>query len=194
MDIQIAERLQKLRKEHCYSQEQLADELGVSRQAVSKWERGEASPDTDNLIALARLYNISVDDVLFEKSSTQTVAEASDETEKSEEKNEKAETRPQSVTGTVAGVTVIISCIAYFLMGALWDLWHPAWLVFFAIPVITTVSEAIIKKDPNIFCFPVVVTAVYLLLGCQWGLWHPWWVLFLTIPVYYLIIDLVKKK
>ena len=192
MDEQIIQRLCKLRKEHGYSQEQLADELGVSRQAVSKWERGEASPDTDNLIALARLYNISVDDLLFEKPSAEVTAPPA---EKKEEKGEDDGHRgPQRVTGVVTSVTVILSCIAYFLMGALWSLWHPAWIVFFAIPIAPTVAEAIIKKDANIFCFPVIVTAVYLLLGCQWGLWHPWWVLFLTIPVYYMIIDLIKKR
>ena len=61
MNIEIANRLQTLRKEKGYSQEQLALELGISRQAVSKWERAESSPDTDNLICLAKLYNVSLD-------------------------------------------------------------------------------------------------------------------------------------
>ena len=64
MNIEIANRLVKLRKEKGLSQEDLADALGISRQAVSKWERAEASPDTDNLICLARLYNISLDEIL----------------------------------------------------------------------------------------------------------------------------------
>ena len=64
MNIEIASRLQKLRKEKGYSQEELADKLGISRQAISKWERAEASPDTDNLIMLAKLYNVSLDDLL----------------------------------------------------------------------------------------------------------------------------------
>lgn len=48
MNIEIANRLVNLRKEKGFSQEQLAEKIGVSRQAVSKWERSEASPDTDN--------------------------------------------------------------------------------------------------------------------------------------------------
>ena len=64
MDIKTANKLVELRKEHNLSQEELATSLGVSRQAVSKWERGEASPDTDNLVALAKLYGISLDELL----------------------------------------------------------------------------------------------------------------------------------
>ena len=56
MDLKTANRLQQLRKENGYSQDALAEKLGLSRQAISKWERGESSPDTDNLIALAELY------------------------------------------------------------------------------------------------------------------------------------------
>lgn len=64
MNIEIANRLVNLRKENNLSQEALAGKLGISRQAVSKWERAEASPDTDNLILLARLYGVSLDELL----------------------------------------------------------------------------------------------------------------------------------
>lgn len=64
MNIETANRLLNLRKQHNLSQEQLAEKLGISRQSVSKWERAEASPDTDNLIELAKLYQISLDELL----------------------------------------------------------------------------------------------------------------------------------
>lgn len=65
MTLETANRLFELRKNHGLSQEELSEKLGVSRQAVSKWERGEASPDTDNLIALAKLYELSLDELIF---------------------------------------------------------------------------------------------------------------------------------
>jgi transcriptional regulator with XRE-family HTH domain len=64
MNIEIANRLVELRKKSGLSQEELAAKLGLSRQAVSKWERAEASPDTDNLICLAKLYGVSLDHLL----------------------------------------------------------------------------------------------------------------------------------
>jgi transcriptional regulator with XRE-family HTH domain len=60
----IAKRLIDLRKNAGYSQEDLAAKLFVSRQAVSKWERAEALPDTENLIALASLYGVSLDSIV----------------------------------------------------------------------------------------------------------------------------------
>ncbi|MDD4531823.1 MAG: helix-turn-helix domain-containing protein [Bacilli bacterium] len=64
MTIELANRLIEFRKKHNLSQEQLANKLHVSRQTISKWERSESSPDTDNLIELAKLYNIPLDDLL----------------------------------------------------------------------------------------------------------------------------------
>ena len=64
MDIVTAKRLYDYRKANNLSQEELAEKIGVSRQAISKWERAESSPDTDNLIALAKLYNVSIDEML----------------------------------------------------------------------------------------------------------------------------------
>jgi len=92
MNIEIANRLQKLRKENGYSQEELADKLGISRQAVSKWERAESSPDTDNLIILARLYNMSLDDLLYDSESNEEIRNRNiDKEEAKKENNESNE-------------------------------------------------------------------------------------------------------
>jgi len=64
MNVETASRLMQYRKKAGLSQEELADKLGVSRQAVSKWECAESSPDTDNLIALAKIYGISLDELI----------------------------------------------------------------------------------------------------------------------------------
>ncbi len=75
MNQEVANRLQQLRKAKGLSQEELANILGLSRQAISKWERAETSPDTDNLICLARLYNISIDKLLDTSESTEEIKE-----------------------------------------------------------------------------------------------------------------------
>ena len=57
----LADRLQDLRKKANYSQEQVADLLGISRQAISKWESGQGKPELDNIIKLTEIYNVSAD-------------------------------------------------------------------------------------------------------------------------------------
>jgi len=91
MNIEIANRLLELRKKNGLSQDELASKLGISRQSVSKWERAEASPDTDNLICLAKIYNISLDELLSNDESVEEIASVVKEIneEKSEEKKDK---------------------------------------------------------------------------------------------------------
>lgn len=57
-------RLQELRKEANLSQEQLAEKLGLSRQAISKWESEQSNPDINNIIKLSKIYNVSTDYIL----------------------------------------------------------------------------------------------------------------------------------
>ena len=64
MNNQFSENLKKIRKSHNLSQEQLADELGVSRQAISKWESSVAYPEMDKIIALCDKFNVNIDDLL----------------------------------------------------------------------------------------------------------------------------------
>ena len=60
----LGENIRKLRTQHKFSQEYLAEKLGVSRQAVSKWETGQTEPTVRNLVELARLFEISVSELV----------------------------------------------------------------------------------------------------------------------------------
>jgi len=62
--LNFKENLKKLRKEKNISQEQLAEKLNISRQAISKWESGKAYPDIDNLILLRDIFNVSLDELI----------------------------------------------------------------------------------------------------------------------------------
>lgn len=87
MNLEVANRLLKYRKKSGYSQEDLASKIGVSRQAVSKWERSEASPDTDNLMLLADIYGVTIDQLLKEDPADETEENPQEVADESAEEN-----------------------------------------------------------------------------------------------------------
>lgn len=214
MNIETANRLFELRKEHNFSQEELAEKLGVSRQAVSKWERSEASPDTDNLIALAKIYCLSLDELIYGKTGEGSSAERSD-TERNEDLGSASEEeKGGEVTISDEGESIfdepdakrtkiwlevpypIICTLLYLLCGFLDILggWHPAWIIFVTIPIYDSLVEAIYSRRAEEFAYPVFASVVYLICGCYFDLWHPSWLIFITIPVYYSIAYAIDKK
>ena len=62
--MELQERIYQLRKERNLTQEELADRLGVSRQAVSRWEMGTARPEIDNLTAMSRIFGLTLDELV----------------------------------------------------------------------------------------------------------------------------------
>lgn len=79
----LADKIVILRKQKGWSQEELAEKLGISRQSVSKWESGNSMPDIDKIILLSRLFQVSTDyllkDELEENENTALEVETSDE-------------------------------------------------------------------------------------------------------------------
>ena len=73
MDMTIGKRIALLRKEKGLTQEELAQHMGVSPQAVSKWENDQTCPDISALPKLARLLGVTVDELLEGKSETPAV-------------------------------------------------------------------------------------------------------------------------
>ena len=265
MNIETANRLYEYRKKMGLSQEELAAKIGVSRQAVSKWERAEASPDTDNLIELAKVYGLSLDELLkgkeeepaepAETAGTDAAQEAPAGAEGFDFKSARAginidddgdkvhigfdgihvvdsegtrvdigkggvfvtENGEQKVYTDADGVihksdsvkeqehrkhfllTVpypIIAVIAYILFGTFGVCggWAYGWIIFLTIPLYYTLIEAILKRDANIFCYPVLTVVAFLIMGFAWNLWHPGWVVFLTVPIYYTIVNGIRNR
>ncbi len=62
--MKFSDSLQNLRKQHNISQEQLAEQINVSRQSISKWENGDSYPETEKLIALCEIFDCSLDDLV----------------------------------------------------------------------------------------------------------------------------------
>lgn len=218
MTIKLGNRLAELRKEHGYSQEELADKLGVSRQAVSKWECGEASPDTDNLIELAKLYNTSLDELLETKkpeekkddenkhvvvdlkddegNSVHVTLDGNDINHKEYCKDHKHESRkPKPWEIIVDSLVTVLAVATYIILGAVLGLWGQAWIILLSVAIVPSIIEAVVCKNMNKFAYPVLCVFVYFLV-CLWlgfPLWHPLWVIFITIPVYYVIGSSINK-
>ena len=120
----LGEKIVKQRKELNYTQEQLADILGVSRQSISKWESDIAYPETDKLLELGKLFNCSMDYLLREEVTEKSGVQTSDFTEKVEaisrkvmtDKNKDKAKKILKIIGIILGVVLaidIISMIAY---------------------------------------------------------------------------------
>lgn len=220
MNIEIANRLQQLRKEKGYSQEELAEKLGISRQAVSKWERAESSPDTDNLIVLAKLYNISLDELLNSNESIDEIKQRTKDINEIKEgitltdddgssviinndgiykcdkdgNKEKIKLKlKHPIKDALQAVFTLLIVIAYLLFGSIYGNWHPLWIIFLYIPVINSILDAIVKKRITEFCYPVLATIIFLVLGFDFGLWYICWISFVTIPLFYAIFNPIDK-
>lgn len=211
MNIETANRLLQYRKKSGLSQEELAEKIGVSRQAVSKWERAEASPDTDNLITLARVYGVSLDELLNvnpeqKKTAPTPEPEAQPEVEPSQSESEpkgkdsvsfrdgihvNAENGDKVDISFKDGIHVDSADGTHVHIG----------------------SGKIHVDDPNhnrsyhsdtapwiigllYIPFPVIITAGFLLWGFsgQAGGWSTAWMSFLTIPLYYSLIDAIRYR
>ena len=81
----LGEKILQLRKERGLSQEQLASQITVSRQAISKWELGEAMPDVENIVQLSKIFNVTTDYLLSEYNTIEVKVSPNEETVNTEE-------------------------------------------------------------------------------------------------------------
>lgn len=115
--MELSKKLYQLRKQQGLSQEQLAERLNVSRQAISKWESGTAIPETDKLLAISNYFQVSLDYLVKDGE------DAGDSTAMTDSANA---TEPTTVTPPAAPVKTtlpgMILCIAGVLLLCVWGL------------------------------------------------------------------------
>lgn len=113
----LDKKLVRLRKREGLSQAEVSEKLDVSRQAVSRWESGEAKPSTDNLQALCKLYYVSLDYLLNESEDESPVpTSAALDTKRGKEREEQKKGR-QWIRGLVIGTIVLgllVSCLFWY--------------------------------------------------------------------------------
>lgn len=199
----LGSKLYELRKNNGLSQEELAEKLNVSRQAISKWECGESLPDTDNLITISKLYKISLDELVgnsyseFKDNIDSSVEEKQNDIS-NRENYELSVTAPRKRKGWAWVLHTfpypIFITIVFLLWGFIWDGWDIAWTLFITIPLYHSTIECIRSKKLNLFAYPVLVTFIYVFIGMKWSLWHPYWVLFITVPIFYSIANAIDSK
>lgn len=223
MTIEIADKLVKLRKKNGYSQEELADKLGLSRQAVSKWERAEASPDTDNLICLAKLYNVSLDELLSTEDDVDTIVKeqvkekkegitlTDDEGNSVEISNKgikhidpngnEVKHKPDQfikILTIIESSLSVVALITYILLGVFLDMWYNGWVFLFIPEIICSFFRAVHKKNANDVNVTFIAIFTYFFVcmvapGLSTPLWHPMWVVFLIIPLYHSLAGGINK-
>lgn len=198
--------LYALRKEKGMTQADLAQALGVTNKAVSKWETGEAMPETGLLLPLSRIFGVTVDELLAGKRAERLTDDGSvcnekifyDELKKhmfTRGKDDRTKSPSEKVCGAICGAVVMLGTFVYVLLGALANLWHPYWII---IPVCALSCGIIgivfdlcnadkrnrkLARGENPFvggvCGLITLssTIAYLFVGVFTGLWHPCWVI-----------------
>ncbi|MBR4891336.1 MAG: helix-turn-helix domain-containing protein [Clostridia bacterium] len=197
MNIKLADRLVELRKEHKLSQEALAEKLGLSRQSISKWERAEASPDTDNLIALAEIYGITLDQLL----GNDELKPKPQQQPKQEEKSLSAK-QIKGKNNLKKAPLLFLGAIAVYvgggiILGVFW--WALMWILFPLVLGYTLSALSMYFDDRKLLSiiFSTIAAilfavALYIALGITFGLWGIAWLIFLAIPAY-VYIKVIKK-
>ncbi len=121
----LADKIIELRKKAGYSQEELAEKMGVSRQSVSKWEGALSIPDLDKILLLSEIFGVSTDYLLKDEYSeipapTEEISESSFRKVSLEEANEFIKVKDQTAPMVALGVALcILSPVIMFLLEAL---------------------------------------------------------------------------
>ncbi|MBO7254739.1 MAG: helix-turn-helix transcriptional regulator [Clostridia bacterium] len=164
----IGQRISKLRKENNLSQEYIAEKLGVSRQAVSKWETDRSAPDTYNLISLAELFNVSVEYIAIGKQTENNQEKKTAETEKNDLPLQKNNLSTQRIIGLILlGVGLLSVVLGIVFLFVFEDDFTVSFLLFFLSfgLIIGGIFLIAFRKNTLAFATLVLLASILLILS-----------------------------
>lgn len=112
----FGEKLQFLRKEKAISQEQFAEVMNVSRQAVSKWELNQSYPEVDKIIEVSNYFGVSLDELMNDKKESSNPANQIIEVQAHEEKTNTNYTEIYKVI-ILTALAIALTSIRFFILG-----------------------------------------------------------------------------
>ena len=139
----FSEKLLTLRKANDMTQEQLAEKLDVSRQSVSKWESGQATPDLEKIVVLSTVFNVTTD-YLLKSSEIDDLSVKTEMLEKQQQmmllREQKKQRNFECVMYSVA--VYLIFFAVYFIGHYYFEIWNPS--VIFSELLIATAAVIVI--------------------------------------------------
>lgn len=211
----ISDRIITLRKEMNMSQEALSERVGVSRQAISKWERGEATPDIYNITALADIFGLSIDE--FINGEEYDIKGKKPKIVALELKNNAEKLIMIAIAIIVVsafGFTVLpfsgdINVLIFGLMitagiliiikgGFMFERFYMYNKEYLSQEedVEFPSNKSVSKKRKNAIgtIASLLCTIAFLYIGFFYNLWHPGWLVFLLIPIAHALFDVFETN
>lgn len=190
----IGEKLFELRREKNLSQEEVADQLNVSRQTVSKWETNQSVPDFDKIMPICELYGVGVEELLTGKKPEEKVKIAQEE-----QLPTRNEVRKKSAEVVSTSVLLYIFSIVIVTIGITVLKWNPILVSSLFLLVIGFATARMIKHYMSIPKFEetkeeakqhqvikeingiigMICTVLYFVISFTTMAWHVTWVIFI---------------
>jgi len=201
----LKEKISALRKQHGMSQEQLAEQMYVSRQSISKWELGESLPDLANITRLSEIFGVTTDYLLkngmhgtaVTPSTAATIGFNASVTHEAEATSDDAFSRRASGRNSFLLANIwSIATLVYLLIGFIFNLWHPGWLIFILAGLISnyivfSAGKRVIESEKGgnfayhymkmtgwLIALWAIIVGTFLTLGFWMNMWHPGWIVF----------------
>lgn len=204
----VGQKLLELRKSKQLSQEEVAEKLNVTRQTISKWETDQSMPDFDKILPLCKLYDISADELLTGKRSTENEVKKEEVSNLNEIDYSEKELKRKRALGLSFSIIIYFVAVSWIMISIPALQLDPVissaiFILICGIATCIIVYSSIvykkekteeIKKVPKLqkqinSIISTIILIIYLMISFITGAWHITWLLWV---VYGLIEEIVK--